>query len=153
MFVVTKKDISLILNDFGIFSDVITFSELQRYYYEKNDPASKEVRLIIKAELNNGQSVVVRFKNESDVTLDVVNAQSRFAKLLADNGIKTPALFMANHEYAQWYSINGYDVIVTAEAFVTGEIHEVTEEIAEKNRQTAGTDAQHFGSQCVSCSE
>lgn len=132
MFTVTKEDISLILNDFGIFSDVITFSELQRYDYEKNNPASKEVRLIIKVDLNNGQSVVVRFKNELDVTLEVVNAQSRFAKFLADNGIKTPALFMANHEYARWYSINGYDVIVTVEAFVTGEIHVVTEEIAEK---------------------
>ncbi len=132
MFTVTKGDISLILNDFGIFSNVITFSELQRYHYEKNKPASKEVRLIIKANLNNGQSVVVRFKNESDVTLELINAQSRFAKFLADNGIKTPALFMVNHEYARWYTINGYDVIVTVEEFVTEEIHEVSEKIAQK---------------------
>lgn len=132
MFTVTKEDISLILNDFGIFSDVITFSELQRYHYEKNNPASREVRLIIKVSLNNGQSVVVRFKNESDVTLEVINAQSRFAKFLADNGIKTPALFMASHEYARWYTINRYDVIVTVEEFVTEEIHVVSEEIAEK---------------------
>lgn len=132
MFTVTKEDIALILNDFGIFSDVIAFSELQRYHYEKNNPESKEVRLIIKVDLNSGQSVVVRFKNESDVTLDVINAQSRFAKFMADHGIITPALFMANNEYARWYSINGYDVIVTVEAFVTGEIHAVTEEVAEK---------------------
>ena len=132
MFKVTKEDISLILNDFDILADVVTFSELERYHYEENDRTSKEVRLIIKADLDNGQSVVVRFKNESDVTLEVVNAQSRFAKLLADHGIKTPTLFMVNHEYARWYSINGYDVIVTVEAFVSGEIHVVTEEIAEK---------------------
>ena len=69
MFTVTKEDIALILKDFGIFSDIITFSELQRYHYEKNNPASQEVRLIIKANLNNGQSVVVRFKNEWDTTL------------------------------------------------------------------------------------
>lgn len=132
MFTVTKEDISPILNDFNIFTDIISFSELQRYYYEENDPASKEVRLIIKVDLSNGRSVVVRFKNETDVTLDVVNAQSRFAKLLGDHGIITPSLFMVNHEYARWYCINGYDVIVTVEAFVTGEIHAVTEEIAEK---------------------
>ena len=132
MFTVTKEDISLILNDFGIFSDVVTFSELQRYHYEENDPASKEVRLIIRVDLDNGQPVVVRFKNESDVTLEIINAQSRFAKFLADNGIKTPVLFMANNKYARWYSINGYDVIVTVEAFVTGEIHAVNEKIAEK---------------------
>ena len=132
MFTVTKEDIALILKDFGIFSDIITFSELQRYHYEKNNPASQEVRLIIKANLNHGQSVVVRFKNEWDTTLKVINDQSRFAKFLSDNGIKTPALFMANHEYARWYTINKYDVIVTVEEFVTGEIHIVSKEIAEK---------------------
>ena len=132
MFTVTKEDISLILNDFGIFSDVINFSELERYNYEENNPVSKEFRLIIKVNLNNGQSVVVRFKNESDATLEVITAQSRFAKFLADNDIQMPALFMANHEYARWYTINGYDAIVTVEEFVTGEIHVVSEEIAEK---------------------
>lgn len=132
MFTVTKKDIQLILNDFGIYSDITTLSELQRYNYEITDTASKEVRLIIRANLNSGQSVVVRFKNESDVTLKIINEQSRFAKLLSDNGIKTPMLYMANNEYARWYSINGYDVIVTVEAFVNGEIHAVNEEIAEK---------------------
>ena len=132
MFTVTKEDISRILNDFGIFSFVITFSELQRYDYEINNPSSKEVRLIIKVDLNNGQSVVVRFKNESDATLKVINEQSRFAKFLADNGIKTPALFMTNYEYARWYTINRYDVIVTVEEFVPGEIRLVSEKIAEK---------------------
>ena len=96
MFTVTKEDISRILNDFGIFSDVITFSELQRYDYEINNPSSKEVRLIIKVDLNNGQSVVVRFKNESDATLKVINEQSRFAKFLADNGIKTCLLYTSD---------------------------------------------------------
>lgn len=132
MFTVTKEDISSVLRDFGIISEVITFSELQRYHYEKNNPASKEVRLIIKVDLDNGQSIVVRFKNETDVTLEIVNAQSRFAKLLADNGIETPTVFMTNEEYARWYSINGYDVIVTVEAFVDGELHTVDEDIAEK---------------------
>ncbi len=69
MFAVTKEDISRILNDFGIFLGVTAFSELQRYHYEEDDPASKEVRLIIKVELESGQAVVIRFKNESDVTL------------------------------------------------------------------------------------
>ncbi len=132
MFTVTKEDISLILKDFGVPSAVMDFSELQRYHYEEDDPASKEVRLIIKVDLSDRRSVVVRFKNESDVTLEIVNAQSRFAGLLAEHGIETPGLFRAGHEYARWYSINGYDVIVTVEAFVTGELHEVTEEIAEK---------------------
>ena len=77
MFTVTNTDISSILKDFGIFSGIIDFTELQRYHYEKDNPESKEVRLIIKADLENGQSFVVRFKNEDDVTLDIINKQSQ----------------------------------------------------------------------------
>ena len=132
MFTVNKNDISSILKDFGIPSKITDFTELQRYHYEEDDPSSKEVRLILKVDLDNGQSFVVRFKNEDDVTLDIINAQSQFAKLLADQSIETPTAYMANGQYAQWYSINGYDVIVTVENFVDGELHTVDEGIAEK---------------------
>ncbi len=132
MFTVTKENLSSVLKDFGIISAVISFSELQRYYYEEKNPSSKEVRLIIKADLDNGQSVVIRFKNETDVTLEIINAQSRFAHVLKEHGVETPTVFMSNNEYARWYSINGYDVIVSVETFVTQEIRTVNEGIAEK---------------------
>lgn len=132
MLTVTKEKLSAILGDFGISSEIVSISELQRSNYEKYDPSSKEVRLIVRAELENGSGVVVRFKNESGVTLNLVNAQSRFAKLLADHGIETPTLFSSDREYARIYTVGDYEVIVTAEAFVSGEIHVVTEEIAEK---------------------
>lgn len=132
MFTVTREDISSILEDFDIASKVIGFAELERYHYEKDNPQSKEVRLIIKADLDNGQSVVIRFKNEEDVTFDMITAQSRFANLLADRGIETPHIYTTNGQYARWYSIKGYDVIVTVEAFAVGELHEVNEDIAEK---------------------
>ena len=132
MFSVTKEDISSILEDFDIASEIIGFTELERYHYEKDDPQSKEVRLIIKADLDNGQSLVIRFKNEEDVTLDIITAQSQFAKLLADQGIETPRIYMTNGQYARWYSMKGYDVIVTVEAFAVGELQEVNEAMAEK---------------------
>lgn len=132
MFTITNTDISSILKDFGIFSGIIDFTELQRYHYEKDHPESKEVRLIIKADLENGQSFVVRFKNEDDVTLDIINEQSQFANLLANQHVETPTTYMTNGQYAQWYSINGYDVIVTVETFAYGELQIVDEEIAEK---------------------
>lgn len=132
MFTTTNKDISLILEDYGITSRIVDFTELQRYHYEKENPESKEVRLIIKVDLDNGQSFVVRFKNEDDVTLDIINAQSRFARLLANQCVETPMTYTANGQYAHWYSIDGYDVIVTVEAFVDGELHTVDEDIAEK---------------------
>lgn len=132
MFTITKEDISSILEDFGIASKIAGFTELQRYHYEKDNPESKEVRLIIKANLEHGKPLVIRFKNEEDVTLDIVNAQSRFAKLLADRHVETPALYMANGQYARWYTIRGYGVIVTVEAFASGELHTVDEGIAKK---------------------
>ena len=132
MFTITKEDISSVLEDFGITSKVIGFTELQRYHYEKANPASKEVRLIIKVDLDNGQPFVIRFKNEKDVTLDIIHAQSQFANLLADRHVETPAIYMTNGQYARWYSINGYDVIVTVEAFVAGELRIVDEGIAKK---------------------
>ena len=132
MLTISNEKLTEILNDFNIHSEIVSISELQRSNYEENDPASKEVRLIVKVELENGNSVVVRFKNEPDVTLEIVKAQSEFAKLLAEHRIETPALFSSNREYARIYTIGDYEVIVTVEAFVTGEIHMVTEEIAEK---------------------
>ena len=83
MFTISKEILSPILADFGISAQIADFTELQRYHYEKEDPASKEVRLIVKVQLADGRALVARFKNEADVTRELVDAQSRFARLLA----------------------------------------------------------------------
>ena len=132
MFSVTTNDINTILQDYGISGKCAAFSELQRHHYEKEDPNSREVRLIIKVETDYGSTLVIRFKNETDVTLDTVTAQSMFAVLLADNGIETPKVYHSNGQYARWYQIGEYKVIVTVEDFVTGELRVVDAETAEK---------------------
>lgn len=132
MFKISLCDIEIILHDYGVSSKAVSFVELQRYYYEKNEPGSKEVRLIVKTELNDGTSVVIRFKNERDVSLDLIERQSQFAVLLKENGIATPALYKTECGFAKWYSLNGYDVIVTVEEFVNGELRLVDADIAEK---------------------
>ena len=90
------------------------------------------MRLIVKVETDCGKAVVIRFKNEADVTLDIVTAQSRFAVRLADYGIETPRIYASEEQYARWYQIGGYEVIVTVEDFVTGEVQKVDAETAEK---------------------
>lgn len=129
---VTTKDIETILHDFGISGKCVAFNELQRYHYEKEDPSSKEVRLIAKVKLDNGREIVIRFKNEKNVTIDIVNDQSRFAVLLANNGIETPTVYSSGEQYARRYQIGEHEVIVTVEDFVTGELQEVDMETAEK---------------------
>lgn len=122
MFEVTISDINSIISDYGIPYKALNYSELERYHYEKRDPDTKQVRLIVKAELENSEAVVIRFKNENDVTPELLESQSRFAFLLKENGIETPTLYAFNGSFAKWYSIGGYDVIVCVEQFVDGEL-------------------------------
>lgn len=131
MFEVDIIQIREILKDFDIEAKVLSFAELQRYNYDKHDPQSKEVRLIIKVELNNQLPIVIRFKNEPDVTLEIIEEQSRFASLLLKNGIETPKQYSCDGNFAKWYSIGNYDVIVTVEQFVEGELKYIDTGIAE----------------------
>ncbi len=131
MFTITENDIQRILADYGIEGACTLFCELQRYHYEKDDPASKQVRLIIRADLDNGKVLVIRFKNEDDAPIEVIESQSRFAALLYSHGIETPKTYPSEGYYARPYGINGYEVIVTVEEFVSGEIQIVDAETAE----------------------
>ena len=140
MFTITESDVQSVLMDFGIEAPCASFCELQRYRYEKDDPASRQVRLIVRADLENGASYVVRFKNEDDAPMELIEAQSRFAALLCAHGIETPKACTSEGRYARRYGINGYDVTVTVEPFVTGELKAVDAETAEATgRLLAGT--------------
>lgn len=142
MFQVSIHDIEDILGDYGVLSKPVSFTELQRYNYEKNDAKSKEVRLIIKVELSDGMSLVMRFKNEHDVTLELIEKQSGFAELLLENGIPTPMQYKSAGHFARQYVINGYEVMVTVEEYVDGEIKCVDLELAkETGRLLARTHA------------
>lgn len=133
MFTVHHTDIDNILKDFGSFSEIKCVSELQRYDYEQNDyDSEKEIRLIVKAELESGPPLVIRFKNEADVTMEIVESQSCFADKMRKSGIITPRQYQSSGAFAKWYSINGYDVIVTVEQFVENEIKAVDAATAEK---------------------
>lgn len=132
MFHVNINDIENILKDYHIISKVKSVFELQRDDYGNNNSDSKEVRLIVKVELEDFFSVVIRFKNETDVTIDLIESQSRFADILRNNGIETPRQYKSNGKFAVGYRINDYDVIVTVEQFAENEIKVVDNFVAEK---------------------
>ena len=132
MFAPADSDFDNIRRDFGLPSEIRSVSELQRYDYEDGEPGSKEVRLIVKAELSSGPQVVIRFKNEEDVTLEGVEMQCRFADELRRSGILTPQQYKSNGAFARQCQINGYDVIVTVEQFVEGELKAVDPAVARK---------------------
>lgn len=122
MFTVTAKDILRVLHDYAIQAESFSFTELERYHYEDEEPESREVRLIVKVDLHNAHSLVLRFKNEDDAPQEVIEAQSSFAALLYSHGIETPKNYASDGRYARCYTINGYDVIVTVEDFEEGQI-------------------------------
>ncbi len=131
MFQITVNDINIILKDYHIDAECSSYTELQRYDYEEDDPATKNVRLIVKVELKDGCSLVLRFKNEEDAPQDVIEAQSRFAALLYEQGIETPKAYVSDGLFTRLYTINGYDVVVTVEEFKEGEIRTVDPQTAE----------------------
>lgn len=135
MFEVFSDDAAPILRDFGLSAEIVSLVELQRYHYERDDPNSKEVRLIDRVLLADGRSLVIRFKNEVDVSLELVESQSRFADRLRTDGVPCPRQYAAGGAFAKWYTIHGYRVIVTVEEFVQGQLQCVTPEIAKRTGQ------------------
>ena len=125
MFTIEDKDIRTVLHDYGIQAEAFSFAELERYHYEKEDPESRQVRLIVKVSLRNDHSLVLRFKNEDDAPQEVMEAQSRFAALLHSHGIETPRVYASDGAYVRRYTINGFDVNVMVEDFEDGEIKTV----------------------------
>ena len=138
MFCVTHEDVAGILRDYGIAAELRNVIELQRYDYEREDPDSKEVRLIVKLELADAPSLVLRFKNEEDVTLDLLECQCAFAHELKRHGILTPSQHQSNGRFANPYTIGGYEVFVTLEQFVEGEVKLIDPQIAKKIGELLG---------------
>lgn len=132
MFELFLPDAAQILRDFGVGAKAAALAELQRYHYEREDPSSKEVRLIAKVETVGGPTLVLRLKNEADAPRQLIEAQCRFAQTLRDNGVPCPAQFQAEGAFTREYHLHGYDVIVTVEEYVEGEIKCVTLPIAEQ---------------------
>jgi len=133
MFTVSTTDIMHILYDYGIKDKIVDTMELLRYNYSDE---SQEVRVIIKCTFENRNAVIVKFKWESDVTAELIEAQTRFSEHLAENGVHTARFHKCGGNYAKKYTLNGYDVLVTIEDFVENEIKTVTPDIAEKTGRT-----------------
>ncbi len=132
MFTVTPADIGGVLQEFGISPALKCVSELQRYDYADGNPGAKKVRLIVRADPVSGPPLVIRFKNEADVTLEGVEMQCRFADELRKNGVLTPCQYRSDGAFARRRLMNGYDVIITVEQFAEHELRTVDPAIARK---------------------
>lgn len=132
MLQISLEDLERILTDFGICAKALAFSELQRDDYAQNGPDSKEVRLIVRVDLDQSPPLVVRLKHERDVTIDLIESQCRFAQTLRDHGVPTPRQYRAESGFVRRCELNGYDVLATVEEFACGELRVVDESTAEQ---------------------
>ena len=132
MFTVERPDVERVLRDYGIPETLRDFSELQRYHYERYDPDSREVRLILRLTLEGSAPLVLRFKNEEDVTQALLESQCRFAQTLRENGIPTPRQNRAEGCFTRWYRIGGYEVLAALEDFAEGQLTVVDAAAAEQ---------------------
>lgn len=132
MFQAEAADLRVILSAYGIEDTVVRTDELLRYKYEADDPASREVRLILKVCFERRCPVVVKFKNEENVTRELIEKQTEFSQRLLNAGIPTARFYSAGGAYTQCRTIGGYKVWITVEDFMEGEIKIVTPEIARK---------------------
>ena len=132
MFTLTTEQLPELLSAFGITETPGGFEELERYHYEKHDPASREVRLIVKVTFEKAPSVVLKFKNESGVTKELIEAQCGFSELLRRGGITVARFRQCGGQYVLSRNIGGYDLLITAEEFRSGQIKTVTAKLAER---------------------
>lgn len=131
MFQISAPELRGILRDYGITYEIQNIEELLRYHYEKRDPESKQVRVIVKATLESG-AVVVKFKREREVTKQILERQCAFSNRLMTEGIATARYYARRGDFVCEYEIGGYDVLVTVEDFCAGELKLIDAEIAEK---------------------
>lgn len=129
MFEVSIEDIQRVLMEYGVTARVRGAEDLVRYRYPEE---TGQVRLILKCALDDGGTLIVKFKNEDDVTRELIEAQSRFSEHLSKNGVLTAEFLRAGDAIAIERELNGYHVCVTAEWFRDGEILVVDGDIAEK---------------------
>ena len=71
MFQTSSGDVKRILMDFGIRQEILSLEDLERYHYEKEDPASPYVRVIQRASLEDGSDIVIRYKWEQSFRFPV----------------------------------------------------------------------------------
>ena len=132
MFTVERPDVERVLRDYGIPEALRDFSELQRYHYERYDPASREVRLILRLTLEGRAPLVLRFKCEEDVTQALLESQCRFAQTLRENGVPTPRQYRTEGCFTRWSTVGGYEVLAALEDFAEGQLTVVDAAAAEQ---------------------
>lgn len=131
MFSYTSACLSDLLHSYGIYAPSLKTEELQKYDCDDEDG---QLRVIIKVTPDGFPPIIVKIKDDRDVSETVFENQCRFSEALAESGIPTARILpvAGENQFVLSAQIDGRAVFVTAEAFMENEVRSIDMETAEK---------------------
>ena len=111
---VELKDISNALALYGIKGDIINHSFFNNYF----DEEESEAKFILKADLSDGKSLVVRFIRQEGYPRTRTEEQSRFSEHLRKRGVLTPNKYRGNDAFCIPYRLNELELDITVEDYI-----------------------------------
>ena len=111
-----------ILRAYGIDRRITALKELLRYHYDEGDNPTDEVRLILRAEMDGGEPLVIKLLREEEYPASVMEAQAAFSETLRRHGIPTARHYAAGESFVTLWHIGKREIQVTVEDFVKGQL-------------------------------
>ncbi len=131
MFSYSSACLSELLYSYGIYAPSLKAEELQRH---DSDDEDGQLRVIIKVTPDGFPPLIVKIKDNRDVSETVFESQCRFSEALAESGIPTSRILpvVGENRHVLTTQIDSRPVFVTAEAFMENEVRSVDMETAVK---------------------
>ena len=117
-FEVSREQVQDILLRHGVEERITALTELLRYHYDEGDDPTDEVRLILRADLEGREPVVIKLLHEKEYHASVMEAQAAFSETLRRCGVQTARHYAVGERFVTLWHIMGREIQVTVEDFV-----------------------------------
>ena len=129
-FEVGREQVQGILLRHGVAQRITALTELLRYHYDEGDDPTDEVRLILRADLDGREPVVIKLLREEEYPASVMEAQAAFSETLRRCGVPTARHYAAEERFVSLWYIMGREIQATVEDFVQGQLQIIDVETA-----------------------
>ena len=129
-FEIDRKQAQDILHRHGVEERITALTELLRYHYDEGDDPTDEVRLILRADLEGREPVVIKLLWEEKYPASVMEAQAAFSETLRRCGVPTARHYAAEERFVSLWYIMGREIQATVEDFVQGQLQIIDVETA-----------------------
>lgn len=123
---IEKENILKVLALFNIDFDIKSYN----FFINGFDEQTSEVKIIVKVDLSNEKSLVIKFIRQDMNPHNVIEEQSRFSEHLRERGILTPKRYKSGDSYCITYTFNGLLLDVTVEDYLGKEVKVIDNTLA-----------------------